>query len=116
MGALFKSPHARSNPIYPANCCNCAGVPAAPKINAQTKQTPQAISTCGVCSFFCPTSGRTLVMGFHPLFSLDFGAEVRVFMPGLGSALGEARPHFRWSLFHNFMDLLFAGFACREEE
>jgi len=26
----------------------------------------------GVCFIFCPTSGRTLCMGFHPLFRLNF--------------------------------------------
>src|SRR5262249_40518014 len=25
----------------------------------------------GACSIFCPTSGRTLVMGFHPLFRFN---------------------------------------------
>jgi hypothetical protein len=45
--------------------------------------------------------------GLSPIVQFRLWAEVRVFTPGLGSASGEARSAFRWSLFHNFMDLLF---------
>ena len=35
-------------------------------------ETNPARLLTGFVSFFCPTSGRTLCMGFHPLFRLNF--------------------------------------------
>jgi hypothetical protein len=70
----------------------------------------------GPAPFFCPTSGRTLVMGFHPLFILNCGRRTGVLRRTFGSASGEARSTFRWSLFHFSWDLLLSGFTCRQEE
>jgi hypothetical protein len=53
--------------------------------------------------------------GLSPIVPFKLWAEVRCFNPGLGSASGEARLGFRWSLFRQW-NLLQTGFACRDSK
>ena len=48
--------------------------------------------------------------GLSPIVPFQFWAEIRVFNPDLGSASGEARSAFRWSLIHCLRTLLLNGF------
>jgi hypothetical protein len=56
--------------------------------------------TDGTCLLFCPTSGRTLVMGFHPLFSFNCGRRTGALSRALAPQPGEAWLTFGWYIFH----------------
>jgi hypothetical protein len=78
---------------------------AGPKGNKPRQITDEA------CLILCPTSGRTLLMGFHPLFFLDCRRRPGTLIRTFGSASGEARLTIRWVIFHSGTSL-FAGFTA----
>src|SRR3954466_4290530 len=77
------------------------------QIIADTKNKPRRQSLPAGFVIFLSDIRPDARYGLSPIVQFQLWAEVRVFTPGLGSAPSEAGSVFRWSLFHNFMDLLF---------